>query len=154
MATTIDGSLSLYSSSSSSSTSSTSSNSDISKDAFLQILVAKLSNQDPLSPTDDTEFLGELAQFSALEQMQNLNETQTMSQAFDLVGKYVIAEHNSSYITGRVDGVIYDEGELTFDIGGYQVSIDDIKEVLAEALTTDDKTTDSTTTDETTSETN
>ena len=41
---------------------------------FLQLLVAQLKNQDPLSPTDSTQFVGELAQFSSLEQLTNINQ--------------------------------------------------------------------------------
>lgn len=44
------------------------------KDAFLQLLVSQLRNQDPLNPVNDKEFLAQMAQFSALEQMQNLNQ--------------------------------------------------------------------------------
>lgn len=44
------------------------------KDAFLQLLVSQLRNQDPLNPVNDKEFLAQMAQFSSLEQMQNLNE--------------------------------------------------------------------------------
>jgi flagellar basal-body rod modification protein FlgD len=40
---------------------------------FLTLLVAQLKNQDPLTPTDSTQFVGELAQFSSLEQLTNIN---------------------------------------------------------------------------------
>jgi len=40
---------------------------------FLQLLVAQIKNQDPLSPSDSTQFLTQLAQFSELEQMTNVN---------------------------------------------------------------------------------
>lgn len=113
--------------------SSSDDNSVIGKDAFLQIMIAKLANQDPLSPTDDTEFLSQLAQFTTLEQMINMTDTLTTQQGFDMVGKYVIAEYDGSYITGRVDSVIYDSGEIYLDVGGALVSMDKIKEVLAEA---------------------
>ncbi len=43
------------------------------KDTFLQLLVSQLQNQDPLNPVNDKEFLAQMAQFSSLEQMQNLN---------------------------------------------------------------------------------
>ena len=43
------------------------------KDEFLQLLVTQMQYQDPLNPTSDTEFIAQMAQFSSLEQMQNLN---------------------------------------------------------------------------------
>jgi len=49
--------------------------SELDKDAFLQLLVLEMQNQDPLDPTDNTEMLAQLAQFSSLEQMNNLNES-------------------------------------------------------------------------------
>jgi flagellar basal-body rod modification protein FlgD len=54
---------------SSSSSSSSSSTSEVNEAMFLQLLVAQLKNQDPLNPTDGTQFVAELAQFSQLEQV-------------------------------------------------------------------------------------
>jgi flagellar basal-body rod modification protein FlgD len=48
---------------------------DLGRDAFLQLLVLQMRHQDPLSPVDNTDMLAQLAQFSALEQMHNLNES-------------------------------------------------------------------------------
>jgi flagellar basal-body rod modification protein FlgD len=49
------------------------------KDAFLQLLVAQLKNQDPLNPADGVEFLAQLAQFSQLEQLMGIrNEIQAL----------------------------------------------------------------------------
>lgn len=47
---------------------------DLDKDAFLRLLTTQLANQDPLNPMEDREFIAQLAQFSSLEQMQNLNK--------------------------------------------------------------------------------
>ncbi|MCR1875448.1 flagellar biosynthesis protein FlgD [Paraclostridium bifermentans] len=75
------------------------------KDLFLKLLVAQMSNQDPLNPQDPTQYVTQLAQFSSLEQMQNLNEgmeylvgltngvlvNSAMSTASSLIGKKIEA---------------------------------------------------------------
>lgn len=74
-------------------------NSALGKDAFLQILITQLQNQDPTSPMDDKEFISQMAQFSSLEQMQNMTkamenllvsqqQTQLMSYS-NFIGKEV-----------------------------------------------------------------
>ncbi|TYP00206.1 flagellar basal-body rod modification protein FlgD [Geothermobacter ehrlichii] len=72
------------------------------KEDFLQLLVAQLENQDPLNPADPTEFTAQLAQFSALEQMFNMNKTleglgslsgdMERLSALGLIGREVVAE--------------------------------------------------------------
>ncbi|SDI93950.1 flagellar hook assembly protein FlgD [Natribacillus halophilus] len=69
------------------------------KDDFLQILIAQLQNQDPLDPMDDREFIAQMAQFSSLEQMTNMNEGMqrfvesqengALAQTSELIGKTV-----------------------------------------------------------------
>ncbi|GAB6088235.1 flagellar hook assembly protein FlgD [Alkaliphilus crotonatoxidans] len=54
--------------------------SGINKDTFIKLLVTQMQNQDPLNPMDDREFISQMAQFSALEQMQNLNENLNTTQ--------------------------------------------------------------------------
>lgn len=120
--------------------------SDIGKDAFLKILVAQLQHQDPLKPMEDTDFIAQMAQFSALEQMTNLNHNSKVSQAFGLVGKYVIAQITDSQtgkpclITGKVDSVISSDGLINVNVGGVIVSLNNIKEVLAEELAAEENT--------------
>lgn len=55
--------------------------SDLDKDAFLRLLVTQLQNQDPLNPMEDREFIAQMAQFSSLEQIRNLNKTFETTQA-------------------------------------------------------------------------
>ena len=53
------------------------------KDDFLKLLVTQLQNQDPLNPTDSTQFVSQLAQFSSLEQLSNVNDNLKTVQLFD-----------------------------------------------------------------------
>ena len=99
------------------------------KDEFLQLLVAQLQNQDPTSPMDNTEFIAQMAQFSALEQMQQLSKSFTYSQAYSLVGKMVSADITNddgtiSNITGTVGGVTTVNDTPYLYIGGNLVSMD------------------------------
>jgi flagellar basal-body rod modification protein FlgD len=66
------------------------STSGLGMDAFLQLLVTQLQHQDPLSPMDDKEFVAELAQFSSLEQLTEINtgigKLSTLSQEQQMIG--------------------------------------------------------------------
>ena len=115
-------------------------NSSLGKDEFFKILVTQLQHQDPMNPVQDTEFIAQMAQFSALEQMQNLNTSFTMSHAVSLIGKEIItsipdATGNIQSFTGVVESVYNDNGTPYLKIGEYYVPVDTVKEVLNEALT-------------------
>lgn len=112
---------------------------NLGKDAFLQLLVAQMKYQDPLNPNTDTEFVAQLAQFSSLEQMQNLSQTSLNSQAFSLVGKEVIvkvqnaANGEVTYVQGPVDYVTVKSGQAKLSINGESYPIDDLYTVIDEA---------------------
>ncbi len=54
--------------------SQTTSDKELGKDTFLTLLVAQMENQDPLDPMEGTEFTAQLAQYSSLEQLYNVND--------------------------------------------------------------------------------
>lgn len=68
------------------------------QNTFLKILTAELSNQDPTSQNQDpTAYISQLAQFSALEQMTNLNSTMTLNGATSLIGQKVEFDTQDAY---------------------------------------------------------
>ncbi|MCR5468441.1 MAG: flagellar hook capping protein [Lachnospiraceae bacterium] len=112
-----------------------SSSNTMDKDAFLQLLVAEMKYQDPLNPTANTEYVAQMATFSQLEATTNLESTVENQMANDLVGKEVILEvtdnsGNSSYVHGKVDYVMYEEGEVYLSVNDKLYSIDDLDTVV------------------------
>ena len=111
--------------------------SDLGKDAFLQLLVTQLQYQDPLNPMDNTQFVSQMAQFTSLEQMQNLNSTMTNSQAYGMIGRTIYAqvynETTNQYedVTGSVDSVTIKLNKAYLNVGDKEVPYDDVKEVYS-----------------------
>ena len=62
-----------------STSSSNASKKTLGKDAFMKLMIQQMKNQDPMNPMDGTAFAAQLAQFSSLEQLQNLNNSMTQS---------------------------------------------------------------------------
>ena len=111
-----------------------SANSSLDKDAFLQLLVAQMKYQDPLQPTSNTEYISQLATFSELEEMQNLNSSMTLQRASGLVGQYVFmnvtdSSGSTTYPEGKVDFVQYEGNKAYLSINGTLYSIDDLDSV-------------------------
>ncbi|MCS7205882.1 MAG: endoflagellar hook capping protein [Leptospiraceae bacterium] len=84
------------------------------KDDFLKLLITQLSHQDPTRPLSDQEFIAQMAQFSALEQMQNIAksiEVLNSNQNFDFLGKFVVGkdEVSGEEVSGIVEAIFRDE---------------------------------------------
>jgi len=82
------------------------------KDDFLKLMLAQLSNQDPTDPMDNTQFIAQMAQFSSLEQMTNMNSNfermnavLTSNSAINTLGKTVELNLGDTMTTGVVDAV-------------------------------------------------
>jgi flagellar basal-body rod modification protein FlgD len=94
---------------------------ELDKDSFLQLLVTELRYQDPLSPMDNKEFISQMAQFSSLEQMQNMNknikgflELEALNQGVALIGKNVEAldPDSGGLISGKVESISLENGRI------------------------------------------
>ncbi|WP_446897150.1 flagellar hook assembly protein FlgD [Clostridium sp. LBM24168] len=90
---------------------------DIDENMFLKILSAELANQDPTnsSSQSSTEYVSQLAQFSALQQMANLNSSNKLNTANSLVNKYITfsdIDSNGNMYNGQVVGVVKDGDDI------------------------------------------
>jgi flagellar basal-body rod modification protein FlgD len=107
------------------------------KDDFLKLLVTQLQHQDPLNPMDDMQFMGQMAQFSTLEQITNLGtELERMSlasqfsQGVGLIGRTVSYETASgSTVSGTAQSVELDDGKMTVLVDGQKVKPESIRSV-------------------------
>jgi flagellar basal-body rod modification protein FlgD len=112
-----------------------SSKSGMDKEAFLQLLVAQMKYQDPLEPTSNTEYISQYAQFSQVEQMQNMSSSMDLQRASALVGKEVYIKTTTSsgetkLIQGKVDYVAYENNKAYLYINEQKYSIDDLDSIV------------------------
>jgi len=110
---------------------------ELGKDAFLKILLAQMRNQDPMNPADGTAMIAQLAQFSSLEQMQNLNnkidqllEVQLLGELSGLVGKTVLfSGENDEVLGGTVQSLIWSGNRSQLRINDVLVPLGRVLEV-------------------------
>ena len=107
----------------------------VNKEDFLQLLVAQMQYQDPLEPTDNTEWVTQYAQFSQVEELQNMSASMELTRASSLVGQTVImqvseANGNTTQVQGNVDYVSYEAGKAYLSINGALYSMEDLSLVV------------------------
>ena len=107
------------------------------KEQFMQLLCAQMKYQDPLEPTSNTEYISQYAQFTQVEQMQNLANTVALNRAADMVGKTVqikqVDEDTGevkSLVEGKVDFVTYESGDSYVSVNGNKYKLDDVNAVV------------------------
>ncbi len=113
----------------------------VGKDDFLKLLITQLRYQDPLNPIDDREFVAQMAQFSSLEQMQNMNKllevftgTQQVismfAQATNLIGCKVKVDNGEGEAKeGVVEAVRFSQQGPVIIVDGKDYSLADLLEV-------------------------
>lgn len=111
----------------------------INQDQFLQLLVTQLRHQDPLNPTDGSQFAAQLAQFSTLDQLQQLNghfsdmlSLQQLSGGSSLIGRKVRYKPGAgAEIQGVVSSLGVANGKVQLLINGSQVPLAQVTGVLS-----------------------
>ncbi len=105
---------------------------------YINLLTAQLQNQNPLEPMDNSDMTAQLAQFSELSQLENMNSSfaevlarTEQSYASSLLGKEVsfigdIGNGQADLITGSVDQIVNNKGEIFLGVGDYSLTLDDI----------------------------
>ena len=102
---------------------------ELGKDDFLKLLITQLSHQDPTKPTDNTQMIAQMAQFSSLEQMTNMNQEFSKmnqmlvsAQGVNTIGKTVDIAIGDTSTTGVVEAVTYGQdpqvrvGNMYYDL--------------------------------------
>lgn len=135
---------------------------ELGKDDFLQLFITRLRYQNPLEPVNDEQFIAQMAQFSSLEQMQNMNSTlgqllksqkdgqdtllqlllvqgqfnqlSILNQAVSLLGKQVTIKDGQSSMVGTVEKVVSEQGFPCVVVNGQRYSLDQVIEVVNQVV--------------------
>ncbi len=108
-------------------------------DAFLKLLVAQLRYQNPMAPNDGAAMLQQTAQFTSVETLQAISESnqqmmglQQVTLAMSVVGKEVTAlDPSGSRVVGIVGSVRFTADGPILDVDGSQIPLDNVLEVTA-----------------------
>lgn len=117
----------------------TSAAASLGKDDFLKLLVAQLQNQDAMNPVDNSQYMGQLAQFSTLEQISNvgaelgrLRASSQVDQAVSMIGKTVgYVTPDGTAVSGVVASVSIQDGEIFLKVGEAEISPTDVTTITA-----------------------
>ena len=107
------------------------------KDEFLKLLVSQLKNQDPMNPVDDKDFMGQMAQFTSVEQLTNMasaidrmSTAGQSTQAIALIGTTVSWEKEDKTTgEGVAQSVSFVDGQIKIKVGDTEITPGDIASV-------------------------
>lgn len=111
---------------------------------FLKLLAAQFQNQDVMNPTDNTEYISELAQFSSIQAMNNLTTYANRQYASSLIGKTVLvsavdSSGKRSVETGKVSCVDFSssDGTCAILVNNHAYDLSSVVQVQSDAAATD-----------------
>jgi flagellar basal-body rod modification protein FlgD len=110
------------------------------KDDFLLLMIEQLKNQDPSSPMDTDQFMSQMAQFTMMEQITNMNSqitdllhSQQINQGAEMIGKTVTLVDPEGEFTGVVEKIIVTNNTVKVVVDGYAYDINQIAIVEGKA---------------------
>ncbi len=120
---------------------STEDNSSLDISSFFKLIAAQLSNQDFMNPTDNTEFLAQLAQFTAMQMQQDILYSTNAAFASSLIGKTVVAAKLDSSgkvisTTGVVERIAFSSGGYEFYVDGKAFTLENLMEIKVASSST------------------
>jgi flagellar basal-body rod modification protein FlgD len=99
---------------------------------FLSLLVDELKYQNPLDPTDSSDFMNQIAELSQVEQLQTVSSSSEISEAAALIGQSVTGDDTSgNVVTGTVTGVTNGTNGPTLDVDGDSVDLSAVQQIGA-----------------------
>lgn len=113
--------------------------SELGKEDFLKLLTVQLQNQDPMSPMEDMDFIGQMSSFSSLEQMVNMNKSletfistfnsNSQTQAMMFLGSTVTVQNSDmeEAVTGVVEMVGFKDGKPYLKVGNNAYDLEDVQ---------------------------
>lgn len=111
---------------------------NLGKDDFLKLLVTELQHQDPTRPMEDKEFIAQMAQFSSLEQITNLNNTMSsmsdaavFNKAYNFLGKEIEAfnPNTKEVVRGEVEKIVMQTDGVKLIVDGKPINVQDVHAV-------------------------
>ena len=97
------------------------------KDMFMKLLVAQMKYQNPLEPTDNTEYIKEMASFSQVEAMEDMSSSFEKMSGNSLVGSVATAtDDNGTEHTGKVEYTFKKDGSTWVHIGNDDYALDNV----------------------------
>lgn len=101
---------------------------------FMKLMITQMTNQDFLNPTDNTEYMAQLAQFSSMQEMQKLAEYSKTNYAASLLGQTVTVAKNEiggdvSENTGKITSVSLVNNEFTVTVNGKSYALNQIMKI-------------------------
>ena len=99
---------------------------------FLSLLVDELKYQNPLDPTNSSDFMNQIAELSQVEQLQTVSSSSEISEAAGLIGQTVTGNDTSgNEVTGTVTGVTNGTNGPTLDVNGDSVDLSAVEQIGA-----------------------